>query len=98
VTFGSEAGTTFTWELANTGAGCDFAVSDQYAFALYNGTVTGPGFCNDETKTSILHKTKFNAASGYTHVEVYYRSTRQRMPASRCRLAANLAALITRPV
>ena len=83
VTFDGKAGTTFEWQEVNdpglsTG---DFAISKAYAFALFNGTVaivpklSAPGFCNAETKTSILHKAKFNVASGFTHLMIYYRST-----------------------
>jgi hypothetical protein len=80
VTFGSEAGTIFDWELVKDPvkgdlSKGDFTISKEYAFALFNGTMASGGQCNAETKTSILHKAKFNAASGYTHLMIYYRST-----------------------
>jgi hypothetical protein len=78
VTFGGEAGTSFEWALVkNKGdlSKSDFTISKDYAFALFNGTVANAGLCNAETETSILHKAKFNVASGYTHLMIYYRST-----------------------
>ena len=78
VTFGGESGSTFDWSAADGGGSKGtFAVNGEYDFALFNGTAAAgaDSFCSAMTKLGLLHKPKFRAASGYTHLMVYYRST-----------------------